>query len=377
MLRSKRLDDDGVAKLKTPEKRVTIPDPECRGHYVRVTPKGHKTFWAVARDPSGKQHWKLIGDTDSIKIDDARDKARQVIRSIRAAVCGEIAKDSSFEGVALDWFQRHVVKKGLRTERKISAVLKKYIIPPFAGMEFEDVRRKHITALLDDIEDKHGLRQSDVALTILSSICGWYAKRDEEYASPIIRGMKRYSNKDHARERVLTEGELRTLWQADGLFGNFTKLALLTGQRREKLLTMRYDDVRNGVWYIRTEAREKGNGEELRLPTLALEVLANQKTICPGPLVFDCPITTLRNMRVRFNHQQKMCEWWFHDLRRTARTLMAACGVQDAVAELVLGHVQGGVQAIYSRHAYFEEKGNALDKLATRLTEIVTYQQAA
>ena len=377
MLRSKRLDDDGVAKLKTPEKRVTIPDPECRGHYVRVTPKGHKTFWAVARDPSGKQHWKLIGDTNSIKIDDARDKARQVIRSIRAAVCGEIAKDSSFEGVALDWFQRHVVKKGLRTERKISAVLKKYIIPPFAGMEFEDVRRKHITALLDDIEDKHGLRQSDVALTILSSICGWYAKRDEEYASPIIRGMKRYSNKDHARERVLTEGELRTLWQADGLFGNFTKLALLTGQRREKLLTMRYDDVRNGVWYIRTEAREKGNGEELKLPTLALEVLANQKTICPGPLVFDCPITTLRNMRVRFNHQQKMCEWWFHDLRRTARTLMAACGVQDAVAELVLGHVQGGVQAIYSRHAYFEEKGNALDKLATRLTEIVTYQQAA
>ena len=80
---------------------------------------------------------------------------------------------------------------------------------------------------------------------------------------------------------------------ADGLFGNFTKLALLTGQRREKLLTMRYDDVRNGVWHIRSEAREKGNGEELRLPTMALEILANQKTICPGPRVFDCPITRL------------------------------------------------------------------------------------
>ena len=59
-----------------------------------------------------------------------------------------------------------------------------------------DVRRKHITALLDQIEDKHGVRQSDVALTILSSICGWYAKRDEDYSSPIIRGMKRYSNKE-------------------------------------------------------------------------------------------------------------------------------------------------------------------------------------
>ena len=77
MLRSKRLDDDGVAKLKTPSKRVTIPDPECRGHYVRITPKGHKTFWAVARDPNGKQIWKLIGDADAMKIEDARDKARK------------------------------------------------------------------------------------------------------------------------------------------------------------------------------------------------------------------------------------------------------------------------------------------------------------
>jgi hypothetical protein len=76
MLRSKRLNDDGVAKLKTPTKRVTIPDPECRGHYVRVIPNGTKSFWAVARDPSGKQHWKLIGDAASLKIEDSRDASR-------------------------------------------------------------------------------------------------------------------------------------------------------------------------------------------------------------------------------------------------------------------------------------------------------------
>ena len=48
--------------------------------------------------------------------------------------------------------------------------------------------------------------------------------------------------------------------------GNFIKFALLTGQRKDKYLTMRWDDVRDGVWYIRTDAREKGNGEALRLP---------------------------------------------------------------------------------------------------------------
>ena len=36
--------------------------------------------------------WKLIGDADAMKIEDARDKARKIIRSIRAAVGGEIAE---------------------------------------------------------------------------------------------------------------------------------------------------------------------------------------------------------------------------------------------------------------------------------------------
>ena len=126
-----------------------------------------------------------------------------------------------------------------------------------------------------------------------------------------------------------------------------------------------------------TEEREKGNGEELRLPTVALEILANQKTICPGPLVFDCPITSLRNMRLRFIDKHKMQAWWIHDLRRTSRTLMAAAGVPDVAAELVLGHTQGGVQAIYNRHSYFEEKGDALDKLAAKLTDIIYVRDAA
>jgi hypothetical protein len=54
MLRSKRLDDEGVAKLKTPTKRVTLPDPELRGHYVRLHPNRPQELLAVARDPSGR-----------------------------------------------------------------------------------------------------------------------------------------------------------------------------------------------------------------------------------------------------------------------------------------------------------------------------------
>jgi integrase len=372
MLRSKRLDDAGVAKLKTPAKRVTFPDPECRGHYIRITLTGAKSFWAVARDPSGKQHWKMLGDADSMKIEDARDKARKVIRSIRAAVGGEIAKDSSFEGVALDWFERHVVAKGLRSARNQRNFLVKKIIPAFAGMEFVDVRRKHITTLLDQIEDSAGVRQSDYGLSIISGMCNWYAKRNEDYASPIVRGMKRQGKSDRAR--ILSDSEIRTIWNADGLFGNFTKLALLTAQRKEKLLTMRFDDVKNGVWCIPIEAREKGNGGDLRLPTVALEVIREQRKMYPtSQFVFGDvkPLGRVKYRKAEFDAKHGMAAWWIHDLRRTSRTIMAAVGVPDLTAELVLGHVQKGIQAVYNRHVYETEKGDALEKLADKLYEII------
>jgi len=241
-------------------------------------------------------------------------------------------------------------------------------------MEFVDVRRKHITALLDQIEDKHGVRQSDYGLSIISGICSWNAKRDEDYSTPIVRGMKRQGKND--RDRVLTDAEIRTLWnETDGLLCNFIKLALLTGQRKDKLLTMRFDDVRNSVWHIPTEEREKGNGEQLRLPTMALEVLREQRKMYPDSQhVFGDvkPVTRLKRLKAEFDAKHGMAAWWVHDLRRTARTLMAAAGVSDIVAELVLGHVQKGSQKVYNRHDYLDEKANALKKLAARLTYIIS-----
>jgi integrase len=374
MIRSKRLDDSGVAALKPTSKRVTIPDPELRGHYIRITPNGTKSFWAVARDPSGKQHWKLIG-SPPMKVDDARAKAGHIIRSIRAAVASEVVDSVSFEGVANLWFERHVVKSGLRSEHKQKLFLRKHIIPAFAGMAFADVRRKHITELLDQLEDKNGKRQADYGLAIISGICSWYAKRDEEYNSPIIKGMKRQG--DNRRSRILNDAELAAVWrEADGMFGNLVKFALLTGQRKDKYLTMRWDDVLDGVWHIRSEDREKGHGGQLSLPPMALAILEEQRRENPAcPFVFAGPVgkplSQIGRRKDKLDAVVKIPHWTIHDLRRTSRSLMAAAGVPDLVAELVLGHAQKGVAGIYNRHDYRDEKADALKRLAQQITDIV------
>jgi integrase len=372
MIRSKRLDDDGVAKLKSGPKRVSIPDPELRGHYIRVNPSGAKSFWAVARNPSGKQTWKRIGEPP-MSIVDARKHAMKIIGAIRSTVADEI-DHGSFESVSQQWFKRVVIKNEFRSERMISGLLKNHIVPAFAGMNFVDVRRKHVTALLDRMEDNQGARSADYALSIVKTICDWYAMRDEDYSSPIVKGMGRRKKKD--RERILKDREIAELWEATGLFGNFTKFALLTAQRKEKIMEMRWSDVCNGVWEIQKGERQKGTGEVLPLPQAALGIVEDQRRInSASPFVFADPNGSPRSKLARqkkiFEKAFPMPHWTIHDLRRTARSLMAKAEVPTVHAELVMGHKQRGVIGIYDRHDYLNEKAHALKALAGVIRDIV------
>ena len=55
-----------------------------------------------------------------------------------------------------------------------------------------------------------------------------------------------------------------------------------------------------------------------------------------------------------------MPQWQLHDLRRTARSLMSRAGVRPDIAERVLGHAISGVEGVYDRHPYRDEKADAL-----------------
>ena len=58
-----------------------------------------------------------------------------------------------------------------------------------------------------------------------------------------------------------------------------------------------------------------------------------------------------------------------HDLRRTARTQLAALGVRREVAKRCLGHAIRGVEGTYDRHDYFKERRAALEQWTGLLME--------
>jgi integrase len=375
MARRKTLTDNMVAKLKPGPKRQTIPDPELRGHYVRITPTGAKSYVAVARDPSGRQIWATIGGADVLTIGEARERVRSAIQRIKdghAPFEAPPAKPDSFKAVAENYVERHVKAKGLRSRPEIERVLAKYIYPAWQDREFSSIRRSDVTSLLDTVQDANGPRQADYVLAIVRGLMNWYASRSDDYVSQIARGMRRTDPKSRKRARILDDDEIRTVWtaaEANGTFGAIIRLAMLTAQRRQKIVSMRWQDVTvDGVWNIPSEEREKGSGGALVLPEVALDIIRAQKRVGDNPYVFagrgDGHFSGWSPCKRSFDAKAKVEPWVIHDLRRTARSLIARAGVRPDVAERVMGHAIEGVEGVYDRHSYRAEKADALAKLA-------------
>jgi len=378
--RRRRLDDTGVKKLKPKLKRYALPDPELIGHYVRVQPSGVKSFVAVTRDPYGKQIWATIGATDHMSIEQAREKARDIIGRVKkgkTATEPPPVKPESFRAVAENWIKRHVEAEGLRSRDEIERCLKKYIYGFWGNRTFFDIGRKDVADLVDYVVDHHGRRQANYVLAIVRKITNWYATRSDTYVSPVVRGMA--LGKPTRRERVLDDHELCLVWkaaEASGTFGGVVRFALVTAQRREKILTLRWEDLdEDGVWHVQTEKREKNTGGDLVLPQVALDVVHRQPRYKSNPYVFagrgHGPFNGLSKAKAALDVAAGVTGWTVHDCRRTARSLMARAGVPSDHAERVLGHAIAGVEGVYNRHAYRDEKRIALSKLAALIEEIV------
>jgi integrase len=86
---------------------------------------------------------------------------------------------------------------------------------------------------------------------------------------------------------------------------------------------------------------------------------------------------TLRALASRRGERATLPPWVNHDLRRTLRTGLSKLRVDRDIREVVLGHVRPGVEAVYDRHDYFEEKRDALERWAAHVAEIAAPSQTS
>jgi integrase len=383
---TRALTDITIRKLKPAAVRREIPDPGAHGLYAVVQPTGRKgyavryRYFGVPKKltlPPGitlAQARKLAADA-MYEVSQGRDPAEA---RKTAAEKAERARADTLRSVAEEYLTRE--RKRLRTIDQRRSIFERLVYPALGGgRQIGTIKRKDVIRVLDHVEDNHGQRMADYTLATLSRLFNWHAIRDDEFKSPIVRGMRRQNAKQHARTRVLSDDELRAVWAAastKGPFPAYVKFLLLTAARRTEAAAMTWAELDGTDWTL-PAVRNKTKVDLVRPLSKAA-----QKILAERPHIVDCHFVFTSNGRSAFggglSRQRRqfdtacgVTDWTLHDLRRTARSLMSRAGVSPDHAERCLGHVIGGVRETYDRHEYHIEKLQAFEALAAQIERII------
>jgi integrase len=373
-----------------------LADIEVKGFVARRLDSGAVSYGFRYRDKkTGKQRWIGLGLHGTITADEARGLAKKRAGEVansqdpiaereetRAVAKRAKLADVNTVDAILDRFVARYVKN-LRSGDQVERALDAYVRPRIGSKSIYELKRRDIVEMLDAIEDENGPVMADRVLAHVRKAFNWWTVQDEDFKSPIVRGMARTKPKERERDRALTDDEIRDVWAAVALMDGpacypaYVRNLLLTATRRNESSDMRATEVDDGVWVI-PEARYKSK-QDHAVPLSAMAVENLGSLLDTNGFVFSTtngkrPFSGFSKTKSELDRQiakirkaegrPKMPHWTLHDLRRTARSLMSRAGVSSDIAEMVLGHKLSGVRGVYDRHSYAAEKRDALDKLA-------------
>jgi integrase len=407
-MKPQRLNEESIKRLAVPDagNRVTyfagavlqgLKAP--RGFGVRVTASGAKSFIINYRI-KGREYRYTIGqypDWSALRaVREARELRQRIDRGENPLEDKAPVPKSSTVAAVLDAFvERYVEKEAkLRSAVLIKRAFDNLAKPQIGKIDILELRRSNVSRMLDKIADERGLVMADQALAYLRKALNWYASKDDKFNSPIVRGMTRTRPRERARNRILSDDEIRIIWPVldkAGTFGALIKTLLLTAQRRDEVAQMSRKEIgKDGIWTIPAERYKTKQPNHVPLSKAALAIIEAQPKTDDCDYVFASRVKTpfsgfgkskaaldravLAAMQKQAADRAKiepLPNWTLHDLRRTAKTLMVRAGVRPDISERVLGHVIAGVEGTYDRHSYADEKRDALEKLAAIVDRIL------
>lgn len=165
------------------------------------------------------------------------------------------------------------------------------------------------------------------------------------------------------RERLLTEDEVRAIWNyEDGVFSDIVKLLLLTGQRRSQISQLQQSWLTGDTINF-----PQGVMKSRRPHTIPFNLLTAQYL---QPRSFN----GWGKCKARMDKETGVTGWVLHDLRRYYSTTMAKLGVPLHITEHLLDHRSStsGVQSIYMRYGFLKEMRAAVSQYEQFVYSVVS-----
>jgi integrase len=380
--------DRGVAGLRSTERR-TYFDRTTAGLALRVGAKS-RTWYFTYRN-GGPTEWIRLGLYPAVTLADARDQARTLRRRIDVegldpAVARRTPPPEPETPPPTYTFADFVpvflaCQRGrIKDWKNQAGMIAGYLSPAWDTRALKDITRADVQDLLDQVAATGltvGVNRIQALISRLFTVALDKGKID---AHPAARIIKRF--KEHPRDRVLTDDELRALWAGlhahPGAPSDAVKLRLLLGQRGAETAGMHWReiDLDAALWTIprpRTKTQKRAHVVPLPASALGL-VTARRAAVAPDePRVFPALALIGDDHRALGSIHGGAYTW--KDLRRTVATRLADLGFDETTIGRVLNHARVSVTSKhYNQHAYVEEIRQALVAWDAELHRILTKQ---
>jgi integrase len=391
-----KLTERAVARLKPPASgKLDVWDLTLPAFGLQLRPRSRSWMIAVRRPGRTTTSRIKIGDPATMPLAEAQDRARELMRDPSAleapaeepdtseAALDRLDGDSPMAVVIAAFIQRDQKPRN-RSWKAVEQILR-HDLAAWDRRPLRSITKRDVIAVLDQLIARGASSTANLLLAHIKRLFNWAIERDLIEASPAHK-IKPPSPKVE-RERVLADPELRAIWQGcDRLgwpFGPLVQLMMLTGQREGEVAAMRWADIdlEAGTWTLASSQTKAGRAHLVPLSSTAIDLLRAQPRLAdfvfPGRRTDGArPVCGFSKAKVRLDKLCGVSGWVFHDLRRTASTVMAQLRVLPHVVEKVLNHrgagVAGPMGRIYQRYDYLDERRDALELWASTLTRIIT-----
>lgn len=358
-----RLTDLQIRKMRPPQTgQRTYFDEAQPGFGLRVSQGGSKSFVVVY---GKRRQLKTLGRYPDMTLADARRAAKKMLGDVAIAKGdGSIRPEISFSDAQIRFLSDTASRTKASTTEEYHRLLHKHFT--FAK-NLSDLSRAHIMEIIEVLKDTPSERHH--AFVAIRTMMNWCHRHGLIDASPVPP----LKFKTSARTRVLSDDELRTVWNRAKAYGHpygsIIQLLILTGQRRGEIVGLRRswiadDEIIFPVGFTK-------NKREHRFPIsehtrdIIESLPGDSDFLFPSRTSAESLFSGWSKSKRAFDRGIGVANYTLHDLRRTYSSSMARLGVPIHVTERLLNHVSGtvsGISAVYNRHTYMPEMREAITR---------------
>jgi integrase len=390
-----KLTETQILKLTCPagKKDVLVKDDGQPGLFLRVGANGGRSYLAQYSFAGTKRRIPL----GNLTLANARSAAAAILGEVahgrdpssdRKAKALETKRKATKDAFTLDvlleqWAALHLA--GSRASYSVEAVrAAREAFAAHLKAPAADLTRADVIAVLDKLTAAGSPHMASRAVSYGRAAFTWAMRRGTLAATP-------FQNLPLApvvkRDRVLTDDELRAIWQSTagpGAFNNVVRMLMLTAQRRDEVAGMSWGELSEdlAVWQIPAARAKNGVEHVVPLSPQAQEIIKAAPRYAGNLFVFPGEGGAFKGWhkaKARLDEASGVSGWVIHDLRRTVATNLQKLGVRLEVTEAVLNHVggsRGGIIGVYQRHTWADEKAAALAAWGARVEAIVEGREA-